>query len=134
MFSSGVESFYDAVPVRPSRRRLLSKQTVLGDDVAISDLQPESDDEPLSSLRDTPSSIFSHVGSEVVAELKALKIGIPDSAKRALFGRGDGMGESDSDPDSNDFEQESMAVAKAAESIWTGGVNQDGQTGLIHIR
>jgi hypothetical protein len=135
MFCSGVASFYDAVPVRPNRRRLMSKQTVLGDDVAISDLQPESDDEPLSSLlADTPSSIFSHVGSEVVAELKALKSEIPDSAKRALFGRGDGMGESDSDPDSNDFEQESMAVAKAAESIWTGGVNQDGQTGLIHIR
>ena len=131
MFTGGVESFYDAVPVRPSRRRLLTKTSVLGDDVPVSDLQPESDDEPLSSLRDTPSSIFSHVGSEVVAELKALKIAIPDSAKRALFGRDDGCGESDSDPDSDDHEQESMAIAKAA---WTCDVNQDGQTGLIHIR
>ena len=116
MFTGGVESFYDAVPVHPSRRRLLTKQSVLGDDVPLSDLKPESDDEPLSSLRDDAAR-------EVI-----------DSAKRALFGRGDGMGESDSNPDSDDFEQESMAVAKAAESIWTCGVNQDGQTGLIHIR
>ena len=125
MFTGAVESLYDAVPVR---RRLLTKTSVLGDDVPVSDLQPESDDEPLSSLRDTPSSIFSHVGSGVSAELKAM---LPDSCKRALFGRDDGCGESDSDPDSDDHERESMAVAKAA---WTYDVNQDCQTGLIHIR
>ena len=133
MFSGGVEAFYDAVPVRPSRRRLLSKQSVLGDDVPISDLQPGSDDEPLSLLRDTPSSKDNHVGSEVVAELKAPEIGLPDCAKRALFGREEGCGESatDSNPDSDDFQKESMAIAKAA---WADGANQDGQTGLIHIR
>ena len=126
MFTGGVESFYAAVPVR---RRLLTKTSVLEDDVPVAALQPDSDDEPLTSLRDdTPSSIFSHVGSEVSAELKAM---LPDSCKRALFGRDDGCGESDSDPDSDDHEQESMAIAKAA---WTCDVNQDGQTGLIHIR
>jgi hypothetical protein len=120
MLEGAVDSFYAAVPVR---RRLLRKTSVLGDDVPVAVLQPDSDDEPLSSLRDeTPPSIVSRVGSEVVfaENQETLTYG----TAQALYGGGP-----DSDPSSHEFGDEMMACAEAAYDE-----NQDGQTGLVHLR